>query len=126
MVVQPVLQLVAVAEPVDELRLERLRPQVEEVLEVGIRKTMYGEPIPVATFVAETVAAQLTVRDRQPGFSSSGRTLLEKLIVEEVERVVGNDLRGVIRAAEAKVREAVEAEGAKIIRETIERLAQKS
>lgn len=105
-----------------EMLREKLRPQVEEVLKIGIRKSAYGEPVSVPEFIAETVAKQLTVHDRQGSFRSE-RTLLENLLCDEIERTVAKELRETMNAAKQKVQEAVEAEGAKVIRETIERLA---
>jgi len=106
---------------IEDMLRDRLAPQVEKVLEAGIRKSAYGEPVPLPEFIADTVTAQLKINEHAR--FDSERTLLDRLIRKEIQRTVAHDLRETMAAAKRQVQEAVEAEGAKLIRETIERLA---
>lgn len=110
------------AKLIEDMLRERLAPQIEQVLTVGIRKSAYGDPVPLPEYIAETVTRQLTIQNRDASYRSD-RTLLENLLSDEVKRVVGKELREVMNAAKERVREAVETQGAQVIRETIERLA---
>lgn len=110
----------------EEIRKE-LKPLLAEGLTAAAQKTdpwgaPKGEPKTLREIIIATATAELT-KGRERDYGRGQETIVQHLIRTEVERVVRADLQTAIHEAKEQVRTAVREEGARIITETIERVA---
>ena len=114
----------------DEIR-EQLRPAIVETLAASIQMTnAYGEPVgKTATLrevVAETGRKMLAEPQRDRNGYGTSETLVRRLIREEVEAAFGRELKAALDEAKTEIRAAVQAKGAAVLAETIQRMAASS
>lgn len=109
----------------EEIR-EAIRPLVAAALMQPIQKTNtygtpVGEPLPLNEHIIEIAREAMS----QPIGRDYDRkkSLLQTILAEEVERVLRTELQNEIKQAKAEVLAAVHEQGARVITETIERLA---
>ena len=110
----------------DEEIRERLAPEIERLLSEPVQQTdTWGAPRGPAKSLREVIfesaSAQLSVRRDQR--SGSDRTPLEEFLRREVSQVFSKELTEAMAQAKAEVLAAVKDEGAKVLSETIMRMA---
>jgi hypothetical protein len=106
----------------DEIR-EHVRPLIATALTEPMQLTdEYGSPKgsakPLSQIIVEKGMAQLQVKSY-----GNNKTPLEKFLSEEIERVFRNELREAMKEARGSVLAAVRQEGARIVEETITKMA---
>ena len=79
-----------------------------------------GEPRTLAERIVEIGRKELVTTNTRDAYSRN-QTVLDKMLADEVRRAIRKDLNAAMQSAQNRVRDSVEAEGARIIRETIER-----
>lgn len=117
------------ANMIDEVRTEEIRarvvPMVEAALAGPVQRTdTWGAPNGAPTTIPELVAGQVSEYLTRPlpgRRSDDRRTSLQTFIADEVEKAVTGELRAALDEAKATVRQAVVAQAAEVIQETIAR-----
>ena len=111
----------------DDLIVERLTPLIDEALTKSVQKTdAFGEPKGDPTTLREVILKRATDFLKQPRNSRIGQdrqTDVQAFIDEAVSRTVTKELRQALEDARKEVVNAVRAEGAEVIAETIRRMA---
>lgn len=112
----------------DEEIREQLRPMVAETLSASIQRTNHygeptGDPVTLREVVAETGRKLLIEPQRNGSGYSTNETLVRRLIREEVDAAFGRELKAALDEAKAEIRTAVQAKGAAVLAETIQRMA---
>ena len=112
----------------EEILRDAVRPIVEEAIKAPLQKTnIYGEPIGKETTLREVILDEAKKLLAAPPRSGSGRStdssLLSQIIREEVGNAFRNELTEEIKDAKAKVRAAIQKEGAAALGFAIESLA---
>lgn len=112
-----------------EIRMQ-VQPLVAEALARSMRKTNRwgeptGEPITLAEAIMDEAQTQLTRTTHDDSFSGQRkRTLVQEIVAKEVERTIRHELAQEMSAAREQVAAAIREEGAKVLTETILRMAQ--
>jgi hypothetical protein len=105
-----------------ELRDEEIREQIRPIVAAAVseplqRTNEYGRPVgdakPLTELIVEEVRSYL--KRRADNYDRTGRTVVQKLIADEVDRVVTGELRQAIADEKAKVVAAVRAKAADLI-----------
>lgn len=115
---------VKVSEIRAELIRERLIPIVEEAISQSIQQTdnfgsPRGEPITIAEYVTKLTTEYLT---KETDYRTK-ETVVKKLIREQVERTVNDQLIAAMKDAQKEVMDAVKAQGAEVLAKTIAKMA---
>jgi hypothetical protein len=112
----------------DDEILRWLGDLIEEALTEPLQPTdafgsPMGEPTTLRDLILKRVEKELSTEKSRSTFRNSRNTLLTEIVEREVLKVVGDDLRETMNVARTQVREAVQAKGAEVLAETIQRLA---
>lgn len=112
----------------DEEIREAVRPAIAEAIERAAQPTdsfgnVKGEPRTLHEIIVAMTVKQLQTREGRFSSGSGAKTVLEEFIYQEVERTLRGELQEAVKEARAQVLAAVRDEGAKVITETIERMA---
>lgn len=110
----------------DEIR-EAVRPSIEEALTKAIQPTdVYGtpkgEPVTLREHIVQTASDWLTKKSSER-YGEKAMSPAERLIKEEVTRVFDREVKAALDDAKAQVMAAVQQEGARVLAETIARMA---
>lgn len=107
----------------------RLQPLLDKAFNRQFQQTNeFGEPIGDNKTLSEIIAAKadkelkLNSRERGVGYGAT-ESMLTKLIRDEVEHRLRTELTAVVAEAKKEVIAAVQAEGGKVLAETIARMA---
>ncbi len=98
---------------------------VEQVMGQVFQPTDYygnpkGEPRAIRYVVVEEAVKYLTKKDSG---MNGGKTVVEKFLADEVQRAFNSELKSAVSAAKQQVLDAVQAEGAKVLSQTIANMA---
>jgi hypothetical protein len=114
----------------DEEIKAQVRPLIAEALARSIQKTnQFGESTGQPTTLSEAIMAEVQRQLTKPtqgdsyGGSMRRKTLVQEIIGAEVERTIRRELADEISKARAQVSAAIRDEGARLISETIQRMA---
>lgn len=107
----------------EEIRAQ-VSPLVTQLLDSSVQLTdeygsARGKPVPLRDLIVQKATEILSVRQAH----GSRHTVLEDFITREVERVFKQQLEKEVNAAREQVAAAVREQGARVIEETIRRMA---
>jgi hypothetical protein len=109
-----------------ELRDQEIREQIRPVIASAVaeplqRTNEYGRPVgdskPLAELIVDEVRSYLT--RRADTYDRSGRSVVQKLIADEIDRVITGELKRAIADEKAKVVAAVRAKAADLIAQAV-------
>ncbi len=116
------------AEIRDEEIREAIRPAVIEAIESSMQPTdSYGNPKCEAKTLHELIVEQakkaITAKDSDSYSRTKGLNIVEQFIASEVKSALDKELKDTMEQAKADVLRAVQDQGAKVLSDTIAKLA---
>lgn len=116
-------------ERIRSIREEEVRkalvPIIQDVVKTPIKPTNgYGEVVGRETTLSQMIAEEARKILNQPrsgsnGYGSRDLPLVQQLVRDEITRVLGSELRGVIDEEKAKIKKIVAARGAQLMTESL-------
>lgn len=114
------------------IRDEEIRAAIKPAIEQAVTATMQptdgygnpkGEPKTTHELIVEHATKVLTAKNNDHYSRDKGQNIVEQFIAKEVQAVLNKELKAALEQAKADVMRAVKDQGAKVLSETIARMA---
>lgn len=123
----------SVGQRVSAIRDEEIRARIVPLVDAAFDRgnipltNNYGEPtgktVSMTDLILEHVQREVKIGPLNRNGYRESENVMTKLVKDEIDRSLKGELKAVIDAAKTELRRTIEAEGAKVLAETISRMA---